>query len=147
PQEPDPAPEDWRAVLASWDYPDDARTGTRRQRRQAKRQHRQDARRHTADWVREERRRDPIRPGCALVGVLLVLAVGAGVRYPLHPRHPGRAALDVGRTGRRQNPPPAQSEGAGGSTEEGSAEASGHSSSRSPGSGSLRRNEARLGQR
>ncbi|NUW02899.1 hypothetical protein [Streptomyces sp. CAI 127] len=84
----DPAPEDWRAVLASWDYPDDARTGTRRQRRQAKRQHRQDARRHTADWVREERRRDPIRPGCALVGVLLVLAVGAGARYLSTPDTP-----------------------------------------------------------
>ncbi|MFI9194242.1 hypothetical protein ACIG0A_33690 [Streptomyces californicus] len=78
---PDPTPEDWRNILASWDYPDDTRTGTRRERRQAKRQHRKDARRHTADWIREERRRDPIRPGCALVGVLLVLAVGAGARY------------------------------------------------------------------
>ncbi|MEV7659899.1 hypothetical protein AB0O39_37790 [Streptomyces anulatus] len=103
----DPTPEDWRTVLASWDYPDETRTGTRRQRRQAKREHRQDARRRSADWVREERRRDPIRPGCALVGVLLVLAVGAGARYLSTPDDP--AARPSSAAGPADAKPPAAS--------------------------------------
>ncbi|MER8267979.1 hypothetical protein ABT007_27705 [Streptomyces griseus] len=103
----DPTPDDWRDVLASWDYPDDTRTGTRRQRRQAKRQHRQDARRRSADWVRAERRRDPIRPGCALVGVLLVLAVGAGARYLSTPDAP--AAGPSASAGPADAKPPATS--------------------------------------
>ncbi|MGC5401905.1 hypothetical protein ACPXCP_39965 [Streptomyces sp. DT20] len=101
----DPNPEDWRDLLRSWNYPDDTRTGTRRQRRQARDQHRQDVRRRSADWIRAERQRDPIRPAGALLAVVLILAIGAAARYysapstapspaAVQPAAPDRAADD-----------------------------------------------------
>lgn len=105
----DPSPEDWRDLLRTWDYPDDVRAGTRRQRRQAQRQHRQDARRRSADWVRAERQRDPIRPTCALAGVVLLLAVGAGVRY-LSPSSDSSTAVQSAPTGQATDDKPPAAE-------------------------------------
>ncbi|WP_331720124.1 hypothetical protein OG762_51750 (plasmid) [Streptomyces sp. NBC_01136] len=71
-----------REILASFQYPDDVkRTKGMRNRRTAKREHREEVRRNTKEWVREQRRRDPIRPAAALIVVAAVLAIGAGTRY------------------------------------------------------------------
>ncbi|MEU7153820.1 hypothetical protein AB0B15_38270 [Streptomyces sp. NPDC045456] len=74
-------PQEWREILRSWEYPEEVNTGSRRERRRAKKAHRQAARRRTKQWVREERRRDPIRPTAALVIVALILGLGAGARW------------------------------------------------------------------
>ncbi|KOG86005.1 hypothetical protein [Streptomyces varsoviensis] len=74
-------PQEWREILRSWDYPEEVDTGRRRERRRARKAHRADARRRTTQWVREERRRDPIKPTAALVIVALILGLGAGARW------------------------------------------------------------------
>lgn len=74
------SPDEWREILRGWEYPEDAPTESRRERRRAKKAHYRGASRRTAQWVREERRRDPITPTAALVIVLLVLVIGAGAR-------------------------------------------------------------------
>ncbi|GHH56217.1 hypothetical protein [Streptomyces candidus] len=81
PKNDDPTPEEWREILASFSYPEEVKkTKGRRGRREAKREYREGVRRHTKEWVREERRRDPIRPAGALVVVLLILGLGVGAR-------------------------------------------------------------------
>ncbi|MER7316244.1 hypothetical protein [Streptomyces halstedii] len=77
----DRTPQEWREILRSWDYPEEAETGRRRERRRARKAHRTAARRRTTQWVREERRRDPIKPTAALVIVALILGLGAGARW------------------------------------------------------------------
>ncbi|MEW1616246.1 MULTISPECIES: hypothetical protein [unclassified Streptomyces] len=78
----EPTPEEWREILASYSYPEEVKkTKGRRGRREAKREHREDVRRRTKEWVREERRRDPIRPAGALVIVLVILGLGVGARF------------------------------------------------------------------
>ncbi|MFD0270867.1 hypothetical protein ACFVGY_30530 [Streptomyces sp. NPDC127106] len=78
----DRSPQEWREILANAPYPEEIKKGgTRRQRRRAKAQHRDDVRRETKEWVREQRRRDPIRPAGALIVVVLILAMGAGARW------------------------------------------------------------------
>ncbi|MEH0424731.1 hypothetical protein [Streptomyces sp. B21-083] len=77
----DRTPQEWREILRTWDYPEEVDTGRRRERRRARKAHRTDARRRTTQWVREERRRDPIKPTAALVIVALILGIGAGARW------------------------------------------------------------------
>ncbi|MFF4320563.1 hypothetical protein [Streptomyces sp. NPDC001568] len=77
----DRTPQEWREILANAPYPEEVKKGSRRERRRAKTRHREDVRRQTQDWVREERRRDPIRPTGALLVVVLILALGAGTRW------------------------------------------------------------------
>ncbi|MFB7012289.1 MULTISPECIES: hypothetical protein [unclassified Streptomyces] len=78
----EPSPEEWREILSSYSYPEEVRkTKGRRARREAKREHREGVRRHTKEWVREERRRDPIRPAGALIVVLVILGLGLGARF------------------------------------------------------------------
>ncbi|WP_435596548.1 hypothetical protein [Streptomyces albogriseolus] len=78
----EPTPEEWRELLASMQYPEEVRTTKgRRARRAAKAAHREEVRRTTKEWVREERRRDPIRPAGALIIVAVILGLGFGARY------------------------------------------------------------------
>ncbi|MFI1890493.1 hypothetical protein [Streptomyces jumonjinensis] len=78
----DRTPEEWRELLASYSYPEEIKQQDgRRARRRAKKAHRQDARRQTTAWVREQRRRDPLRPTGALIIVALILGLGLGARY------------------------------------------------------------------
>ncbi|MGW7064864.1 hypothetical protein ACWGHM_41120 [Streptomyces sp. NPDC054904] len=78
----EPTPEEWREILASFSYPEEVKKSKgRRGRREAKREYREDVRRRTKEWVREERRRDPIRPAGALVIVLVILGLGVGARF------------------------------------------------------------------
>ncbi|MGO4754870.1 hypothetical protein AB4212_40785, partial [Streptomyces sp. 2MCAF27] len=74
-------PQEWREILRGFQYPEESHTGRRRDRRRAKRAHREAARRQTIDWIKDERRREPIRPTAALIIVALVLAFGAGARW------------------------------------------------------------------
>ncbi|SDL42394.1 hypothetical protein [Streptomyces indicus] len=78
----EPTPEEWREILASFSYPEEVKkTEGRRGRREAKREHREDVRRRTKEYVREERRRDPLRPAGALIIVLVILGLGVGARF------------------------------------------------------------------
>ncbi|MFF4392935.1 hypothetical protein ACFY0G_40375 [Streptomyces sp. NPDC001552] len=78
----DRSPQEWREILANAKYPEEVRKGgSRRLRRRAKVRHREDVRNQTQEWVREQRRRDPIRPAGALIVVVLILAMGAGARW------------------------------------------------------------------
>ncbi|MEW1551513.1 hypothetical protein [Streptomyces tsukubensis] len=78
----DKTPQEWRELLNSYTYPEEVRaTDGRRARRRAKKRHREDSRRRTTEWVREQRSRDPLRPGGAFIIVVLVLALGLGARY------------------------------------------------------------------
>ncbi|MFI7142851.1 hypothetical protein ACIBQ5_35670 [Streptomyces massasporeus] len=74
-------PQEWREILANFQYPEEVKKGRRRERRQAKREHRDNVRRETKDWVREQRRRDPIRPAGALIIVAVILGLGVGARF------------------------------------------------------------------
>ncbi|MFJ4778311.1 hypothetical protein [Streptomyces sp. NPDC088762] len=78
----DRTPQEWRDILANVRYPEEVKKGgSRRERRRAKAAHLQEVRRQSHDWVREQRRRDPIRPTGAVIIVVLVLALGAGARW------------------------------------------------------------------
>ncbi|MEU6467492.1 hypothetical protein [Streptomyces sp. NPDC046976] len=82
PKKAEPTPDEWREILSSFTYPEEVKeTKGRRARRQAKRGHREDVRRRTKEWVREERRRDPIRPTAAVIVVAVILGLGVGSRY------------------------------------------------------------------
>ena len=75
-------PQEWREILRSGlQTPEEARTGNRRERRQARANHKQQARKDTRDWISDQRRRDPIRPAGAIIIVCLILALGAGARW------------------------------------------------------------------
>ncbi|MFD9593073.1 hypothetical protein ACFWA9_09985 [Kitasatospora sp. NPDC059973] len=90
-------PEEWREILRhGLRTPEENLDGNRRQRRRARAAHHHQARKDTAEWISDQRRREPIRPiGAALV-VALILALGAGARW-LWPdlngttHHPGAA--------------------------------------------------------
>ncbi|MEU4932028.1 hypothetical protein AB0G54_36935 [Streptomyces yokosukanensis] len=73
-------PEEWRELLNNFQYPDDIKEVPRRKRGAAKRAHREAVRRQSAEWVREQRRRDPIRPAGALIIVVVILGLGVGAR-------------------------------------------------------------------
>ncbi|MFK0296625.1 hypothetical protein ACIQU6_39995 [Streptomyces sp. NPDC090442] len=78
----DPSPEEWRKLLSSMPYPEEVKkTKGRRDRREAKREHREAVRRRTTEYLREERRRDPIRPTGALIIVAVILGLGLGARF------------------------------------------------------------------
>ncbi|MGW5336183.1 hypothetical protein [Streptomyces bauhiniae] len=82
PRNDDPTPEEWREILASFSYPEEVKkTKGRRGRREAKREHREGVRRATKEYVREERRRDPLRPTGALIIVVVILGLGVGARF------------------------------------------------------------------
>ncbi|MFD9819066.1 hypothetical protein [Streptomyces violascens] len=74
-------PQEWREILKSWNYPEEIRKSGWRGRRRRKREHREDVRRQTKEWVKAERRRDPIRPAGALIIVALILGIGLGARF------------------------------------------------------------------
>lgn len=73
-------PQEWREILRGFQYPEEVHTGRRRERRRAKKVHRENTRRRTMEWIKAERRREPIRPAGALIIVALILALGAGAR-------------------------------------------------------------------
>ncbi|MCX4690943.1 hypothetical protein [Streptomyces sp. NBC_01408] len=78
----DRTPQEWRDILAGVNYPEEVKKGgSRRERRSAKAVHRHEVRRRSHEWVREQRRHDPIRPAGAVIIVVLVLALGAGARW------------------------------------------------------------------
>ncbi|KOU89136.1 hypothetical protein ADK90_34795 [Streptomyces sp. XY413] len=75
-------PQEWREILADIRHPEEVRkAGSRRARRRAKAVHHQQMRRRSHEWVREQRRRDPIRPTGAAIIVVVVLALGVGTRW------------------------------------------------------------------
>ncbi|MEV6677604.1 hypothetical protein AB0N09_12160 [Streptomyces erythrochromogenes] len=75
-------PQEWREILADIRHPEEAgKAGSRRARRRAKAVHHQEMRRRSHEWVREQRRRDPIRPTAAAIIVVAVLALGVGTRW------------------------------------------------------------------
>ncbi|MFI5867762.1 hypothetical protein [Streptomyces sp. NPDC051546] len=74
-------PAEWREILRNFDYPDEVSSGPRRGRAGRKRAHREDVRRRTKEWVKEERRREPIRPVGALIIVALIIGIGLGSRF------------------------------------------------------------------
>ncbi|MFI9005528.1 hypothetical protein [Streptomyces sp. NPDC053541] len=80
-EEREPTPDEWREILASFQYPDDVKELPRRRRAAAKRAHRAQVRRDTAEWVREQRRREPLRPVGAALILALILALGLGARW------------------------------------------------------------------
>ncbi|MET9419077.1 hypothetical protein ABZY03_33895, partial [Streptomyces klenkii] len=58
-QKPSSAQE-WRELLkARYDYPDEAKDGTLRQRRRARKAYRRRDREHRQEWIREERQSAP----------------------------------------------------------------------------------------
>ncbi|MET9840267.1 hypothetical protein ABZZ01_21115 [Streptomyces virginiae] len=74
--------QEWREILADIRHPEEVRkAGSRRARRRAKAVHHQQMRRRSHEWVREQRRRDPIRPTGAAIIVVVVLALGVGTRW------------------------------------------------------------------
>ncbi|WP_060177691.1 hypothetical protein [Streptomyces sp. IMTB 1903] len=78
----DRTPQEWREILAGIRHPEEVRkAGSRRARRRAKAAHQQVMRRRSHEWVREQRRRDPIRPTAAAIIVVVVLALGVGTRW------------------------------------------------------------------
>ncbi|MEC4571294.1 hypothetical protein [Streptomyces virginiae] len=78
----DRTPQEWREILADIRHPEEVRkAGSRRARRRAKAVHHQQMRRRSHEWVREQRRRDPIRPTGAAIIVVAVLALGVGTRW------------------------------------------------------------------
>ncbi|MFD9102251.1 hypothetical protein ACFVZN_14360 [Streptomyces virginiae] len=78
----DRTPQEWREILADIRHPEEVRkAGSRRARRRAKAVHHQQMRRRSHEWVREQRRRDPIRPTGAAIIVVVVLALGVGTRW------------------------------------------------------------------
>ncbi|MFJ3673668.1 hypothetical protein ACIPSE_45225 [Streptomyces sp. NPDC090106] len=76
-------PQEWRDILASYQYPDEIGKISRRrgQRREAKREHRHQVREDAKEWVREQRRREPIRPTVALIIVAVFLGAGVVTKY------------------------------------------------------------------
>ncbi|MGA4980007.1 hypothetical protein [Streptomyces cinereoruber] len=80
-EEREPTPDEWREILANFQYPEDVKEAPRRQRSGAKRAHRAQVRRDTAEWVREQRRREPLRPVGAALILALILALGLGARW------------------------------------------------------------------
>ncbi|MFF9908797.1 hypothetical protein ACF1HU_35955 [Streptomyces olivaceus] len=78
----DKSPQEWRELLsARFDYPEETKEGRRRQRRRARRAFRDSERRRTKEWIKRERRREPITAVGALliVGALLLLGVLARI--------------------------------------------------------------------
>ncbi|MFF2548374.1 hypothetical protein ACFVUY_38255 [Kitasatospora sp. NPDC058063] len=77
----EPTPQEWREILSRpFDLPEEARTGTRRQRRAARAEHRHASKQQTRAWIEEQRRRDPVSPAGAILAVLLILGIGVGAR-------------------------------------------------------------------
>ncbi|MGK5543370.1 hypothetical protein ACSNOH_01295 [Streptomyces sp. URMC 127] len=73
--------QEWRDLLkARYDYPEEAKEGTRRQRRRARKAYRRRDRERRQEWIREERRKEPVTAGGALLLVVLLLLVGLGVK-------------------------------------------------------------------
>ncbi|MFE0654363.1 hypothetical protein ACFVZH_38095 [Streptomyces sp. NPDC059534] len=77
----EPTPQEWREILANFRYPDHVNEVPRSKRGGAKRAHRDAVRRNTTEWVREQRRREPLRPAGAAIILALILALGAGARW------------------------------------------------------------------
>jgi hypothetical protein len=81
-KEEERTPQEWRELLrTSYDYPEEIEEAPRRKRRRLRRAHRNAERERTAQWISEQRRRDPLRPGAALVIVAAVLLAGTAARY------------------------------------------------------------------
>ncbi|MFE7412715.1 hypothetical protein [Streptomyces laurentii] len=98
---PDNHPEDpqhFRDLLrARYDYPDDIEDERGRRRRRARRGYRRAERARAAQWIAQERRREPIAARAALAVVVLLLGAGVLARVGpdwLSSRHdqPGRAS-------------------------------------------------------
>ncbi|MBF6050158.1 hypothetical protein GO001_34150 [Streptomyces sp. NRRL B-1677] len=74
--------QEWRDLLkARYDYPDEAKDGTLRQRRRARKAYRRRDRERRQEWIREERQKEPVTAGGALLLVALLLLVGLGVKW------------------------------------------------------------------
>ncbi|WP_455409994.1 hypothetical protein [Streptomyces hiroshimensis] len=74
--------QEWRELLkARYDYPDEAKDGTLRQRRRARKAYRRRDRERRQEWIREERQKEPVTAGGALLLVVLLLLVGLGVKW------------------------------------------------------------------
>ncbi|MEV4506050.1 hypothetical protein [Streptomyces klenkii] len=74
--------QEWRELLkARYDYPDEAKDGTIRQRRRARKAYRRRDRERRQEWIREERQKEPVTAGGALLLVVLLLLVGLGVKW------------------------------------------------------------------
>ncbi|MFF2308519.1 hypothetical protein ACFVVP_39220 [Streptomyces sp. NPDC058128] len=76
----EPTPQEWREILGTFTYPDHVNETPRRKRGGARRAHREAVRRNTTEWVREQRRREPLRPAGAAIILALILALGLGAR-------------------------------------------------------------------
>jgi hypothetical protein len=78
------SPDEWRRLLrADYDYPDEAYTGSRRERRRIRRATRHAERQNTKEWIAEERRRDPVTAGGAILVIVVILGIGLAVKYLL----------------------------------------------------------------
>ncbi|MEV6332250.1 hypothetical protein [Streptomyces sp. NPDC051909] len=74
-------PQEFRDLLkAGYDYPEEVDDERGRRRRRARRAHRQAERARTAQWIAEERRREPISARAALLIVAVLLGVGVFAR-------------------------------------------------------------------
>ncbi|MET9183257.1 hypothetical protein ABZX88_34360 [Kitasatospora aureofaciens] len=74
-------PDEWREILArGLDMPEEAHTGSRRERRAARAEHRRDNKRQTKEWIEDQRRRDKVNPTGAILAVVLILGLGIGAR-------------------------------------------------------------------
>lgn len=104
----DRTPQEWREILADIRHPEEVRKAdSRRARRRAKAVHHQQMRRRSHEWVREQRRRDPIRPSAAAIIVVVVLALGVGTRWVwpglLGEKQPAAAASPAPATPERED--------------------------------------------
>lgn len=71
-------PAEWRDLLkADYDYPEEINDVGRRKRRQARKAHRERERADIRQRIRQEREREPISAGGALVVIAAILLVGA----------------------------------------------------------------------
>ncbi|MFC8983539.1 hypothetical protein ACFU3J_15900 [Streptomyces sp. NPDC057411] len=75
-------PQEFRDLLkAGYDYPDEVDAERGRSRRRARRAHRQAERARTAQWIADERRREPISVRAALLVVAVLLGIGVLARF------------------------------------------------------------------
>ncbi|MEV8628615.1 hypothetical protein [Streptomyces sp. NPDC051079] len=75
-------PQEFRDLLkAGYDYPEEVDAERGRSRRRARRAYRRAARAQTAQWIADERRREPISARVALLVVAVLLGIGVLARF------------------------------------------------------------------
>ncbi|MGW0121718.1 hypothetical protein [Streptomyces sp. NPDC003327] len=81
-EEEERTPQQFRELLRSqYEYPEDVEDQRGRRRRRTRRASRKDERARTAQWIEQERRREPISSRAALLLVVALLAIGVLGRY------------------------------------------------------------------